>query len=175
MRKHSFRWALAGGVAALALVAGGCSDSGPQTKTVTASDYKFEGLPKSVKAGSTLVLKNASTKEVHEMVVAKLPDNEKRSAAELVALPEDQIESLFQGPPAMVLITPPGGAPQITAVGDGKLMEKGRYLVTCFIPTGADPAAYLAAAQASQDGPPPDVAGGAPHLANGMYAEITVT
>jgi hypothetical protein len=61
----------------------------------------------------------------------------------------------------------------IKAVGDGTLTEKGRYAVICAIPVGADPAAYLAAAQSSQGGPP-NVPGGPPHLTQGMFGEITV-
>lgn len=48
----------------------------------------------------------------------------------------------------------------------------GRYAVVCFIPTGADPQAYLEAAQTS-DGPP-QVAGGEPNVAKGMFAEVVV-
>ena len=73
-----------------------------------------------------------------------------------------------------MLIAPPRNAPQIAAVGDGKLTEKGRYLVICTIPVGADPAAFLQAAQSSGSGPPPQVPGGPPHLAQGMYGQITV-
>ncbi len=168
----SHRWAAAGALAALALLGAGCGgDDG--TKTVTAADYQFKNLPSSVKAGTTLTLKNESTKELHEMVVMRLPDGEKRSAADLVKLPEAEGEALFSGPPAAVLLAPPGDAEMIKAVGDGKLTEKGRYLVICAIPTGADPAAYLEAAEKSGDGPP-QVAGGPPHLTQGMFGEITV-
>ena len=58
------------------------------------------------------------------------------------------------------------------AVGDGTLQEPGRYLVICTIPTGADPAEYLAA-EATSNGPP-DVEGGPPHFTHGMYAELDV-
>ena len=87
-------------------------------------------------------------------------------------LPEAELERLFSGDPAMVLIRPPGNADLIKAVGDGKLNEKGRYAVICAIPTGADPAAYLAASQNSQG--PPNVPGGPPHFVQGMYGEIGV-
>ena len=73
----------------------------------------------------------------------------------------------------MVLIAPPNGAEVIKALGTGKLTEKGRYAVICAIPVGADPAAYLAAAQSATDGPP-NVPGGPPHLTQGMFGEITV-
>jgi len=166
------RWAQAVALAALTAFGAACGD-GDDNRTVTAVDYKFENLPGSVKAGTTLTLKNGSSKELHEMVILRLPDTERRSADELVKLPQDQLEGLFTGPPAAVFLAPPGGGQVIKAVGDGKLTEKGRYLVICAIPTGADPAAYLAAAQASGD-QPPQVAGGPPHLVQGMYGQITV-
>ncbi len=159
--------------AALALVATACGDD-DRTRTVTATDYRFEGLPATIEAGTRLVLRNESSKELHEMVVFRIPDGEKRSVEQLVNLPESEQTAIFgEGPPALVMIAPPGGGETIQALGDGKLTEKGRYAVVCFIPTGADPAAYLAAAQSGGDGPP-QVAGGPPHTAQGMYGEITV-
>ncbi len=158
----------------MALVAVACG-GGDNTETVTAVDYSFQDLPSSVKAGTTLELTNASTTELHEMVVLRIPDHEKRPVQELVRLPEDQMMAIFgQGEPAMVLLAPPGGGEMIKAVGDGKLTEKGRYAVACFIPTGVDPAAYLAAAEAAGDGPPSIPGAGPPHVAHGMFGQITV-
>lgn len=175
--KVSPRWARAGGaLAALALLGTACS-SDAKNVTVTAKDYSFSNLPGSVKVGSTLTLTNASTKELHELVLMRLPDTEKRPVKDLVKLPEKDLDALFQGPPTMVLISPPGGGQEIKAVGDGKLTQKGRYLVMCAIPTGADPAAYLKAAQAASQNPqggPPQVPGGPPHFTQGMFGEITV-
>lgn len=174
MTSHAGGWA--GGLLALSVLAGACGGTADTAKTftVTGKDYKFENLPKSVKAGSKLTLVNVSTKELHELVAVRIPDTEKRSAAELVKLPESEQEALFpQGPPAVVLLAPPNKAAQITAVGDGTLKEKGRYLVLCDIPTGADPAAYLQAVKAATDGPP-QVPGGPPHVAQGMFGELTV-
>jgi len=167
------RLAQAAAITALAAMAGACG-GGNDATTVTATDYRFENLPKSVKSGTTLSLKNSSGKELHEMVIVKLPDTEKRSVAELVKLPQAQFDALSPGPPALVLLGPPGGGAEIKAVGNGKLTAKGRYVVICAIPTGADPAAYLKAAQAATDGPP-KVDGGPPHFTMGMYGEITVT
>ena len=161
----------AGAVAAMAVVAAACG-GGDDTKTVTAADYSFQNLPKEVDAGTTLKLENSSPRELHEMVLIRIPDSETRPVTELVKLPESELERLFAGDPAMVLLRAPGGE-QINAVGDGKVTEKGRYAVICGIPTGADPAAYLAAAQSSQGGPP-QVAGGPPHFVNGMFGEIRV-
>ena len=118
-------------------------------------------------AGTTFKLVNDSEEELHEFVAFRLPDDEERSADELIALPQSELETLLAGgPPATVLLAKPGG-PQIEAVGDGTLREPGRYLVACSIPVGGDPDELLAS-----DGPPP--AGGVPHFHKGMYAELTV-
>ena len=162
----------AGAIAAMAVVAAACG-GGDDTKTVTAADYSFQNLPKEVDAGTTLKLENKSTKELHEMVLIRIPDSETRPMSDLVKLPESELDRIFAGEPAMVLLRPPGSGEQINAVGDGKITEKGRYAVICAIPTGADPAAYLAAAQSSQGGPP-NVPGGAPHFTQGMFGEIKV-
>lgn len=147
--------------------------SAPGTVEVTAEDYAFVGLDPEVPAGTRLTLTNASTAEVHELVAFRLPDGETRSAADLIALGEEGLNALFQGPPATVLVAPPDSA-GFPAVGDGSLDEPGRYLLLCAIPTGADPQAYLEAAQAAQGGPV-DVPGGPPHLVQGMYADVEVT
>jgi len=187
------RRALALGLVALGLVSSACGDDddtadggddAAQTTTtaqeaaseeivVTAVDYAFQGLPAKAAAGTKFSLENKSTKELHELVAIKLQDTEKRPAAELVKLPPAEQEKLGSGPPAAVLLRPPGGGPLIPAVGDGTLSAPGRYLVICAIPTGADPAAYLEAAQKSQ-GEPPNVSGGPPHLVQGMFGEITI-
>lgn len=136
---------------------------------VTAVDYEFQGLPDSAAAGTVLSIVNESEAELHELVVFRLDDEEERSVEELLALPEGEFDP---GMPTAVLLAAPG-AEQITAVGDGTLSEPGRYAVICAIPTGADPAAYMEAAQESQAGPP-QVEGGPPHFTQGMYAELTV-
>lgn len=100
----------------------------------------------------------------------RLPDGDERPITEIV--PDGLGELMAGGPPAMVLVAPPG-APQIAAVGDGTLSSPGRYVLFCSIPTGADPEEFLAAA-AESDGPP-DVEGGPPHFVHGMVADVTVT
>ncbi len=175
------------GVALCAILAGACGSDGgdeaaeettsttaaaPPAAAVTAMDYRFEGLPSNTAAGTRLTLKNTSTKEVHEIVAFRLPPGEQRSADQLVKLPQEQLMGLLGGPPAAVIVAPPG-ADGFPAVGNGTLAEPGRYLVTCNIPTGADPAAYMKAAQQSQGGPP-QVPGGPPHFTKGMYGEIAV-
>ncbi len=166
------RLARAGAVLALATLAAACGGSDDEVKTVTGADYSFQNLPKEVDAGTEFKFTNSSSKELHEMVVIRIPDSERRPVADLVRLSEAEQGAIFgSAEPAMVLLAPPGGGEMIKAVGDGKINEPGRYAVVCFIPTGADPQAYL---NAPQTGGPPQVAGGPPHAAQGMFGEITV-
>ena len=153
-----------------ALVVVACSDPGPTTEEVIAVDFAYEGLPNEVVAGSTITMTNDSEVELHEFVAIRLPDEETRSVEELVADPEG-LAAYFPNV-AAVIIAPPG-EDGITVEGSEVLSEPGRYAIICAIPTGADPAEYMAAAAESEGGPP-DVAGGAPHFVSGMYAELTV-
>lgn len=145
--------------------------SGHDHVEVTAVDFDFKGLPKTIDAGTRLTLTNDAPRELHELVAFRLPDDENRPVAELLRLPEAELGHLL-GQPTTVLLAAPG-ADQIPAVGDGTLTEPGRYLVMCSIPTGVDPAEYIAAAAAS-GGQKPDVPGGPPHFTSGMFGEVTV-
>lgn len=147
--------------------------SAGDTVEVTLVDYGYEGLPDTVSAGTQFTVVNESKIELHELVAIRLDDDEERSADELMKLPMDELMAMFSGEPATVLLGLPDGGEQVDAVGDGTLDEPGRYVIFCAIPTGADPQEYLEAAEQSGEGPP-QVEGGAPHFANGMYAEVTV-
>jgi hypothetical protein len=152
----------------------GASNGGTaKTYEVKAQDYAFNGLPKTVASGSKLEMTNASTRELHEMVVIHLPDSEKRPVGDLIKLPDEELGEIVSTEPAMVLVAMPG-QDAMPVLGDGTLTEKGRYAVICFIPTGVDPEKYLEAAQNSEDGPPADLGGGEPHAFKGMYGEVTV-
>jgi plastocyanin len=172
-RHRSLGATLALGSIALALLSGcGDDDAARGTIEVTAVDFAFEDLPAVVPAGTTITLRNDSSTELHELVAVRIPDDEARAVEELVALPPEELGPLlFADEPELVVLAPPNGEP-IIAVGDGTLTTPGRYAVLCIIPTGADPDAYLAAA-ADSDGPP-NVPGGPPHLAHGMFAELVV-
>lgn len=148
------------------------TEAGGDEISVTAVDYRFEGLPDELPLGTTLTLQNESTAELHELVLLRLPDDEDRSVNELLALPEGELEALFTAPPALVLVAPPG-EDGFVALGDGAVTEAGRYVAVCFIPTGADPQAYLDALEANPD-QPPAIEGGPPHLTAGMYQQVTV-
>jgi hypothetical protein len=143
----------------------------PPVVEVTAVDYAFEGVPETLPAGGRLWLTNVSEVELHELIAFMVPADEERSPEELAALPEAELEGLFTGPPAAVLLAPPNDGAQINAVGDGTLTEPGRYVLFCAIPLGADPDAFLNAPPS--DGPP-EVEGGPPHFTEGMVGEITV-
>ena len=142
------------------------------TVEVSLLDYAFRGLPEEVGPGTEFSVINESESELHEMVAFLLPEDETRPASDLIALPEEEFGALVAGPPAMVLLAPPGGE-MVTAVGDGTLTDPGRYLVVCAIPLGADPQEYLDAAAQSGD-EPPEVEGGPPHFTQGMFGEVTV-
>lgn len=140
--------------------------------TVDLVDFSFGHLPDEVPAGTRLAVTSGSETELHELVAIRLADGDTRPADEIIEA--GLAEVLAAGPPTAVLLAAPG-AEQIPAVGDGTLTEPGRYLILCAIPTGADPAEYLAAAQANPDGGPPQVEGGAPHFAHGMFDDLVVT
>jgi uncharacterized cupredoxin-like copper-binding protein len=143
----------------------------PSEVVVTAIDYGYEGLPTTVPVGTTIVLENSSGGEVHEFVAIRLPDDETRSVEELVQLPPDELAAFF--PLVETVVIAPPGETGFAVEGTGTLTEPGRYAIICAIPTGADPAEYLAAA-AEAEGGPPEVDGGPPHFVVGMWAEVVV-
>lgn len=157
------------------LVLSACGDDDPDAASgpieIGAIDFAYVDVPDQVKAGAVLNLNNDSAGEVHELVAIRLPDDEDRSVEELVQLPPDELGAFF--PLVETVIVAPPGESGFAVEGTGALSEPGRYAIICVIPTGADPSEYLAAAAESEGGPP-DVAGGPPHIVNGMFAELTV-
>jgi hypothetical protein len=169
---HSrLRFAPAGLVGALLLTACGGDDKlEPAAYEIRAVDYSYGKVPEKVAAGSTFTLVNDSTGEVHEIYAGRLPDDETRPVSELLQLPFEEIEAI-ETDDAFVLIALPGeeGEP---VLGNGTFFEPGRYVLVCFIPTGADPEAVLKAIETDDE--EPDLGDGAPHFTQGMFAEITV-
>ncbi len=164
-------------VAAVVLAAGlvACADdeapesAANQPVLISGLDYAFEGVPAAVPAGTTLAFTNASEGEAHEVVVYRIDDEETRPLEELVRLPDEQSRELisFTG----VSVALPGEDGEIFD-GDLTLAEPGRYALVCFVPTGADPQAYLDFVRAPQEAAPPS--GGPPHVTQGMFAELVV-
>lgn len=176
-------------VATLLMLAGGCGDAAdtasPTTTSTTpdnapavevvAVDYAFENLPDRVPAGTALSMRNESSVELHELIAYRLADDEERTAEDLMALPEQDLGALFADDPDLGVVAPPGEK-SFPPIGDGTLTEPGRYLIFCAIPTGADADEAMAAMQEamqSQSGPP-QINGGPPHFAQGMYGELVV-
>ena len=139
--------------------------------TIEGVDYGFANVPESVPAGTKLGFSNTSSVELHELVAFRVDGDV--PMAELLALPPAELEATL-GAPVTVMLQPPGAPEPIMAVGDGTLVEPGRYVLMCFIPIGADPAEYLAAVEAAGGKKPEGVAGGPPHFTAGMVAELTV-
>ena len=140
--------------AALALAACATAGGAPVSGTiaVTGEDYSFSGVPEVVASGAEFTFTNGSSAEVHEMVLVKVADLETRTIEELLALPDEESETLveFQG----VLVALPGeagGNPE----GEGSsitVTEPGRYALVCFMPDD-DPAAVAEASRCAR-GPP---------------------
>lgn len=145
-----------------------------QSVEVTAANYVYSGVPPEMDAGTTLSLTNESSDEVHEIVAFRLPDDETRSAADLIKLSQEELEGALGGPPATVVVALPNEQGEV-AVGDGTLSEPGRYLFLCMIPVGADPAVYEEAMKNPQEGPPEIENAGPPHFTQGMVAETDVS
>jgi len=127
---------------------------------VTGVEYAFEGLDAEVAAGTELTFTNGG-KEVHELVLMRINDDETRSIEELLALPEEEAQEAarFIG----VSVAAPGEDGEIME-GELVVEEPGRYVALCFIPVGMTE---------MPDGPPEDN-GAPPHFTQGMVQEFTV-
>lgn len=150
--------------------------AGGSTIEVVTTDYAF-AMPDEVSSGTTLTLRNDSAAEVHEALLFKLPADDTRSVDEIVASGEEGMAGAeFSG----VLMAGPGDSATTGPLGPAVLDQSGRYLVICFLPTGAPPEEVFAAvdayvdAGAPEDGAPEYPETGPPHAANGMYTELTV-
>ena len=153
--------------------AGDDGGSAAGTVEVTGLDYGFDLASDDLTAGTTLTFRNDSEVEFHEVAVMRLADDEERSVDELLALPPEEAMA------AMTFVGVAGAAPTEAGEvvdGDLTLTEAGRYVLTCFIPQGADPAVVEEAffGEPGEDGPP-ELGDGTPHAMLGMVREITVT
>jgi hypothetical protein len=121
---------------------------------VTASEYKFEGIPEEMDAGIVGVNFENTGGELHELVVfAKGPDAGDATFDELLELGEDEAEGK---------LLEKGGSfaePGQTSPGIFEL-EAGDYVAVCFIPEGTS---------GDEEGQGP------PHFTKGMKTEFTVS
>lgn len=132
--------------------------------TVSAVDYRFEGMPATVESGTVLGLRNDG-QELHEMAVYRRNDDVTQSFEDILALPPDE---------GIKLVTEAGvvfAAPGEEAADTVTVTEPGDYVMLCFVPVGMkelpsqDP-------NASPGGTPP--ADGPPHFTQGMIHTFTV-
>jgi uncharacterized cupredoxin-like copper-binding protein len=113
---------------------------------ITADEYSFDGVPRTLTAGEHRFQLLNRGDEPHEMVIVRLKDGVS-SVDQVLALPEDE---------AMTKVEMVGQAQAAPGEKSEKLtvnLAAGRYGVLCFIPTGN---------------------GGPPHFEQGMKAEFTV-
>jgi hypothetical protein len=123
---------------------------------VTATEYQFTGIPTELAAGVTSFELANDGAEPHELRVFRKADGVTTSAAEILALPEEQLA----GQAEMV-----GTGEYADPADDGYFvadLAPGDYFAACFVPVGA-----------TADAAPPDP--NAPHhFDEGMVTEFTV-
>jgi len=125
---------------------------------VTAVDYGFQGLDAVTEPGEYALSLTNGGKELHEIVIVRLNDDETRSVQELLQAQEDP--STFSTDIAFGFACPGATSEPIAA----NMTEPGRYVAVCFIPVGATP-----------ETPPSEFETlGPPHAVQGMVAEVTL-
>jgi hypothetical protein len=115
---------------------------------VAASEYAFGGIPGEVAAGPTIINLENIGEEVHEILIARINDDVTLTVEELLALPEEESES-------MVTFV----AHTFSVPGDtGRTVVEftpGRHVALCFFPQGTTPEVFeqmMAAEESVPDG-----------------------
>jgi hypothetical protein len=125
----------------------------------TAEDYSFAGIDDEVDAGPAVITFENDGSEYHELALARINDDVELSAEELLALPQEEAETM------VTFLNGAFAAPG--EVGYTALdLAPGRYVAACFVPVGMTPAAVEEN---------PEFEGGQPHFMEGMFTEFTVT
>lgn len=130
-----------------------------QKEEVTATEYKFDGLPSELDTGTTAILLTNEGAEAHEMAIMRKADGVTQSWDEILALPQEEGEQL---------VVQVGGAfaPNEDATGLAVVdLVPGDYVVTCFVPAGTAVASDGTMTEGT----------GTPHFMHGMISEFTVT
>ena len=129
-----------------------------QKEAVTASEYKFEGLPSELDAGTAAILLSNGGAEAHELAIMRKADGVTQSWEEILALPQEEAEAL---------VVQVGGAfaPNKDAKGLAVVdLVPGDYVATCFVPAGTAVASDGTITEGT----------GTPHFMHGMISEFTV-
>jgi hypothetical protein len=122
--------------------------------TVTATDYAFDGIPRTLRPRTVLFDFTNDGAELHELVLVRVKND--TPLRELLELPEEDFEANFE------FISAVQAQQGDAAVLYTQLRKPGRYAAVCFLPVGSTS---------------PDVvesATGPPHHAEGMIAEFQV-
>jgi hypothetical protein len=125
---------------------------------VTAKDYEFDGIPKTLDAKDTVFLLTNDGKEAHEMAILRKKDGVTDSWDDILKKDQSEAEKLIDTVGST--FAPSHGATGL-AFAD---LEPGDYEVVCFVSTGT-----TVDATGEHDG------NGPPHFMNGMHAEFTVS
>ncbi len=127
---------------------------GGETLDVTATEYKYDGVPDELATGYHVLNFSNEGKEQHEMFAFKINDGVTESVEELLALPEEEVFGKIT--PVNAVFAPPGESD----TGSWNLESPGSYAVVCFVSVGS-------VGETEGDGPP--------HFTEGMVQEFTVT
>jgi Asp-tRNA(Asn)/Glu-tRNA(Gln) amidotransferase A subunit family amidase len=127
---------------------------GYEVVDVTATEYAFDGIPETLDTGVVLFRFTNEGAELHELGVARIKGDE--SVEEILELPEREQEDKVQ------FVTHGFAAQGQTSVAYAKL-KAGTYGAVCFLPVGSTTEEAI------------ETADGAPHHAEGMYAQFEAT
>jgi hypothetical protein len=144
------------------------------TIEVLQGDYSIKGLPSEIEVGTKVRVTNTSSTEMHELISIRLPDGEDRPAAELLALPRDELVGLLgSAVPDVVRISLPGSV-ELPGGGDALFEQPGRHLFFCALPVGADPAVMMESDRYTTGRPPEQYENNPSHYTRGEFVDVTV-
>jgi hypothetical protein len=125
------------------------ANCGYQQVSVMGTDFKFDGMPATLKSGPTAIqmMNHSAANQVHVMLILKAPDPS-LTVEQFTAMPMDQLMTQFQPLPGAVF-APPG--------------QQGGVLVDL------DPGTYFFICPVGEE------YGVAPHFLQGMINKVTVT
>ncbi|HEY3096570.1 MAG TPA: hypothetical protein VGK05_07000 [Acidimicrobiia bacterium] len=130
---------------------------GYQTVDVTATEYEFVGLPKTVKPGPVAIKLTDTGAELHELASFRLKT--KDSVKKVLGLSNKEQNSKIERTGGTIVLQ--GDTTYVVV----DMSKPGRYGVACFLPVGST-SAQEAEAKSHQHG-------GTPHWKKGMYGTIT--
>lgn len=126
---------------------------------VTALEYEFQGIPKTLKTGTVAIQLTDKGAEVHELSIARLKTSD--SLKKILGLSgKEQAKRVDQHIPGGQGVVEPGQTAYLIV----QLTKSGRYGAACFIPVGTTSLAQLQSQSAGTD----------PHWKHGMYQQFTV-